>query len=55
MIRRSEGAGMLTLTIAGYSVRNITAYKLRELHEIIWILWEKWVTSHDTGKPHRCS
>lgn len=38
MIRRSEGAGMLTLTIAGYSVRNITAYKLRELHEIIWIL-----------------
>lgn len=36
---RSGGEGMLTtLTIAGYSVMNITVNKFRELHEIIWIL-----------------
>lgn len=29
---------LTTLTIAGYSVMNITVYKFRELHEIIWIL-----------------
>lgn len=37
-IRRSGGEGMLTLTIAGYGVMNITVYKFGELHEIIWIL-----------------